>query len=370
MYWHRRPDGRVYVYEYSSTAKKPKALPRAQIRHLDGQPDDVIQIYISSLNTAPRHYPVYDENLTQLIDKFVEFLKERGLDHASLLYSYRSPLLRYVVPFYLNQTPPLKQPDQWAGLSSKLLEHLKTTGCSNPMVLKVNMAFRGFWKWLLDEGLVPEGRVLRLRSPRKPSQSTVLQFSLKPDTVLNFVRECKEPDICLMALVGYFFSLRPQETFALTKTSFRAGSSASELECCKVLRKAGLYDKFAVSIVNQKSKIKKELKAPKSHSKGYVACFDEEAAREIIKLVRVASESMLFTLSVDYYSRRWARFGIKDITLKDLRRASLYHLGHYTELGIVELRSHARHAKITTTDLYLRRPAEDLTGFVELDLDA
>lgn len=369
MYWGRRADGRIYIYKYDATTGKTNALPRTESRHLDGQPDDVIDIYIGSLQTTTKHRPKTDTKLTELVARYEQFIQSRKLD-KSTIYNHTSSLLRFVVPFYLSQTPSLPHPDQWALSSPKLLEYLRNQECSPTTISRVNVAFRSFWRWLLEEGLIPEGKVLRLRAPRQTTHETLLQFTLKPVDVLTFVKDCLQPDICLMALAGYFFSLRPQETFALMKNSFRAGSSTAELESCKVMVKAGLYGRLAVLISNQKSKTNKELKTPKNHSKGFVACFDEQAAREIVKLVQSATENTLFPFSVDYYSRRWARFGIPNIALKDLRRASLYHLGHFSEIGIVGLRSHARHAKITTTDLYLRRPAENMVGDVLLDLDA
>ena len=56
--------------------------------------------------------------------------------------------------------------------------------------------------------------------------------------------------------------------------------------------------------------------------------------------------------------------------MKDLRRASLYWLGHHTQLGLIELKSHARHSKSDTTLLYLRRPNEELDEVDDLNLEA
>ncbi len=56
--------------------------------------------------------------------------------------------------------------------------------------------------------------------------------------------------------------------------------------------------------------------------------------------------------------------------MKDLRRASIYWLGHHTNIGIIELKSHARHKRVDTTALYLRRPEEQIDELDALDLDA
>jgi integrase len=64
---------------------------------------------------------------------------------------------------------------------------------------------------------------------------------------------------------------------------------------------------------------------------------------------------------------------VDGITLKDLRRASLYHLGHHTAFSgeLTLLMKHARHKEPQTTMLYLRRPDEDGPPKVdELDFSA
>ena len=64
--------------------------------------------------------------------------------------------------------------------------------------------------------------------------------------------------------------------------------------------------------------------------------------------------------------------GYPGMTLKDLRRASLYWLGHYSSVDLVALKNHARHRNVETTSLYTRRPLEDVSdlgGDGELNLD-
>ncbi len=77
-------------------------------------------------------------------------------------------------------------------------------------------------------------------------------------------------------------------------------------------------------------------------------------------------------MSRAHWSKMWKKAGINKITLKDLRRASLYWLGHYSELNFVDLKNHARHSQPSTTPLYVRRPEEafDEVGGAMLDLDA
>jgi hypothetical protein len=91
-------------------------------------------------------------------------------------------------------------------------------------------------------------------------------------------------------------------------------------------------------------------------------------------LVELVNRSEAYTVipgKPERWIKLWSKSGIKDIALKDLRRASLYWLGHYTNITLVGLQSHARHADPKTTALYYRRPDEEFEGSLdELDLDA
>lgn len=216
--------------------------------------------------------------------------------------------------------------------------------------------------------------ILRLRRPRVEAKQTPLQFTITPEQVIDYAAKAP-PDFAFIALAWFFFSLRTQEVLALTRADFRAGSRASELECAKVIRRAALYDRLAVHVTKQNAKSTKDQRAePKANSKGWVACFDRAAAERLVALVKnlaeVAGDGPLVAFSVDYNLHRWARDGIAGITMKDLRRASLYWLGHHTNLGLVELKSHARHTRVDTTALYLRRPEEMVEGLDDLDLEA
>ena len=111
----------------------------------------------------------------------------------------------------------------------------------------------------------------------------------------------------------------------------------------------------------------------KAGSEGCVSCFDARAAQFIAEFVNgiEAQDDKLFPEFLPgCHAKRWAKNGIAGFTLKDLRRASLYHLGHYTEFGIQELANHARHANIETTRLYIRRPSEDAPEQDYLDSEA
>jgi integrase len=371
-HWGRLKDGRVRIY--MRVDGKQTSLPRDKVKHLDAQPDDVVQRYFDSLfPKQPVANPLFDEDLSKLVDQFGKYHLHTDKKNPSTVERKEAALLNHIIPFFLSQDPPMKDPNGWPFRSAKLLEHLQNKGITDGEIIKFNVALNSFWKWLSDEGLV-QTVALKLRRPVVETESTPLKFTLVPEDVLAFARNA-EPWCAFIALTGYFFSLRPQEILALTRTDFRAGSSCNELECSKVMKKAGLFDRLTVNISKQNSKTLKSATAkPKANSKGWVACFNADAAKLLVVLIKElgekAKDAPLVTFCVDYNLKRWREEGIPDVTMKDLRRASLYWLGHYSELGIVQIKNHARHSQIKTTELYLRRPDEVAAIFDDLDLNA
>ena len=135
------------------------------------------------------------------------------------------------------------------------------------------------------------------------------------------------------------------------------------------MNQANLFSRLAVRITQQRSR-RLGLTEPKAGSLGFVACFHETAAQRIVHILKSSpKEEPLFPFGNDWYFKRWRRDGFPKLTLKDCRRASLYWLGHYTDLDIVALRNHARHTDIKTTSLYTRRPLyEDMPISDSLEL--
>jgi hypothetical protein len=129
-----------------------------------------------------------------------------------------------------------------------------------------------------------------------------------------------------------------------------------------------LYDKFAINITKQRTQ-EGTITKPKAFSVGWVACFNEAAARAVVTHIKAMGTEELFPQRNDWLFEHWKKFGIPGITLKDLRRSSLYYLGHRVGMEFSGLSAHARHAKPETTMLYLRRPEENMES-LDLDLDA
>ena len=268
-----------------------------------------------------------------------------------LLQNHRYFLLTFALPFF-HQVCQVKTLQDYQNYSRRLSTWLlEERNQSETTASYVHMSLRVFWRWLTEEGLV-EASTLVLRRVKKPQGVTPLRHTPDPQTILDWAPQ--RADIRLIGLLGYFFSLRPQEVLALEKGDFVAGSMASGLECCRVMSAVGLFDKLAVRVNKQLGK--DGTSPPKAHSAGSVACFHERAGRELVQAVNALPTNRLFIRGYGAYVKLWSRQGLPGMTMKDLRRASLYHLGHYTMLELVALKNHARHREVSTTVLYTRRP--------------
>ena len=373
--WQRRK-GKVYVWVYRDG--KQRQVPRDFTRHLDGAQDEEVTSWADyydseTKRTAKALPPMTNEKITKSVDEFCTYLLSRGRDPSTVSH-HRSSLLNSVVPYFLSKN--IEDVHAWPSASVKMLAALQERGLSHHQITKCNIATSLYWKWLTEEGLVHS--TINLRKPVNVKSHTPLQNTLTPEQVWAWLDRpeldpeslAHEPEIKLMCVLGYFFSLRPQEVFALRKKSFVAGKLAKE--CGKVMAEHGLFPALAVKVTHQITRSGRE-KLPKAGSGGWVACFDKRAAEYLVGVVNALpeKESRLFPEFLpDRHFDVWKRHGMQNVTMKDLRRASLYHLGHYTSLGIQELANHARHANIETTRLYIRRPDEEVEVPEELDLGA
>lgn len=374
MAFYQRKRGYVYVFTYKDG--RQRALPRAKTKHLDAESDANVQYWVDQWSRQYEHKKVQRENivlsddtLSVQVEAYGRFLEGRRKSENTISW-HLSYLRKHVIPFFLEGENPLRDPQQWPGKSIKFLAWMQEHGETEATIIRANIALKSFYAFLSDEGVIQTGLALRIRRPVVEKKETPLKYQLGPDSVLEFASRCTDDSLKLMALLGYFCSLRPNEVFGLTKADFRAGSSVQLLDCSKAMTKADLYPKLAINVTQQRVN-SGEIRPPKVHSKGWVCCFNETAARAVVKILeKYKHEKPLFDFGNSHYFRLWAEKGIGDITLKDLRRASLYWLGHHTSLQLMELMKHARHARVETTLLYLRRPEEALVAGLELDLDA
>lgn len=372
MYWLRRRGGKVYVY-----GRGDKQVPRARTRHLDVEPDHNVQAWVDQwarqyADAAHQAEHRLGSELAGCVERYLAYLRDEKQRHHDTV-RWHGRHLRTAVEFFLAGDQPLTDPQQWPARARDLYPWLVERGASASVVTKTNVALTMFYTYLVEvERRVQPGLVLHLRTPLRKwtaEEETPLRFPVTPRALLD-AAEGKPRHIELVALLGYFFSLRPQEVFALRPSDFRAGSAVEQLECAAKMREFGLYSRFAVRVARQRDE--RGDRPPKARSGGWVACFDAEAARRIVDLMRGhPPDERLFDKSNSWMYVAWHKAGMP-CTIKDLRRASLYWLGHHTPFQDAEtpLMKHARHRNAVTTRLYLRRPAEELDEFGSLDLDA
>lgn len=369
-FWQRRRGSAVVVYVWSEG--KQRALPRAVTKHLDTEPDHNVDWWVQDWEakngSSTEEQRPTDPRIQGWIERYVDELRTRRSPKTAS--DHRHHLCGDVVPYFVGHLG-LVDPNDWPRHSARMPAWLREQGRSDHQMQKANSALRQFWRWLGDEGTVLNGLDLRIKLIPRNAAVTPLSRIVPPEEVLALVRSTTLLDIKLMALLGYFASLRPQETMALCRRDFAAGSSASKLEACKTMDRLGQYGKLAVNIHRQRLQ-SGEFGPPKAHSVGWVAIFNEEAARLIVDILKEQdADTPLFKHQNDWCFERWKRYGIKGITLKDLRRASCYHLGHHTRFAEEPLSAmkHMRHKDFETTMGYLRRPTEKVE-LDALDLDA
>lgn len=358
--WQRKHG--KYVFVYTRKHGKQSALARKLTRHLDLQDDSQIQAWVTAwsvLNESDAQVPD-DAAKTKLltnVEQFVAHLKNIQRSPKTV-WEHRSCLLRFVVPFFTERKPPLFDVNTWPSASIRFQDYLKRQNVTQSNRIKATTALKQFYGYLQDEGIVNSQFSLRIRNPPRPFKSTPLIRTVSPQDILEFARTCQDRESKLMALIGYFFSLRPYELFSLRRCDFSAGTTVTVLECSRVFRDSGLFDKLVVNIARQRVATG-GFTSPKCHSKGLVCCFNEDAARQIVGILNsYPANELLFKRLPDTSIKQWKRSGIENIQLKDLRRSSLYHLGHYSSLSLVALKNHARHRYVSTTELYTRRPEE------------
>jgi len=371
MFFQRKPGKhlpRVCVYYFKDN--RQVAIPRSKTKHLDGKPDHEIEDWMrfyAAINRIPTKNALADlGELEGLVGQFLTHLKHRGLNPGTIRI-YQTCLRMGLLHF-------LKDPDpnNWYLLTGGFSEYLRKLGISAEQHNRTNQSFGVFYRWLQLQGKIAHRHGLLLDNRPSERSKTPLERVLAPDEVLAWATAQTASELRFMALAGYFLSLRTGELFGCRKSDFRAGSTARGFEAAKVLTKAGMpcnlvYNVRSCRRANGSNYTPTELKRG-----GIVGCFDQRAAREIVKLANVAAGDLVLPGKPEPLMKRWGKSGIVGISLKDLRRASLYWLGHYTEITLVGLQNHARHTDPKTTALYYRRPEEefDNTEGMLLDLDA
>jgi integrase len=383
MYFRRKSDrhgNERYVFCYYYEDGKLKCLPRAQTKHLDGQPDHNIRFFIeewearNGKDRASASTELTHPGLLRLVDQYLAFMAKRGKD-SKTVESHRRGLVFHALPSLLDLDYSNTDPNYWPNHTARLWEAMSGRGITDNNIRLANIAMRGLWEWMCTQPdlVLHKGTMLRLLSPVGGRKETPLKKAWTPEEVLAFARKRAGKREALMALLGYFFSLRPQELFAAERKHFKAGTKASDLQACKNMRAAKLGSLLAYNVQCQRDEDGDES-PPKVDSRGWVACFNDDAARLIVAALKALPEiGYLFPQEVGSLYAYWRRNGLPGATLKDLRRASILWLGHNSNLGQnpIHLQKHARHLDFDSTEKYLRAPEPESEAEIDpLDLDA
>lgn len=399
MFFQRKPGKkvpRVCIYHFKDGKQIP--LPRRITKHLDGKPDDMIVEWMdwyAAVNSIEMRSVRRDlgADTEKLIKRFENFLVSRKLNDNTIRIYIDS--IRLALPLFLEHDK-----DHWYQVSGKLEEHLRDAGLNPKRHNRVNQSFRTFYKWLQQVHEIKHRHGLLLVNRVSDEEKTPLKFTLTPEQVLDWAKKCPDPGLQFIALTGFFFSLRTSEIFGARRQDFVAGKGAELFEDYKVLSKTkrvrgrmtyralsrpirplamrkpnrvSIAARLVINIQNCRRPNGEEYKPTRLKRGGVVVCAHVEAAKEIIKLVNaVEGEWVISKYLPERWSKAWRAEGIPGVTIKDLRRASLYWLGHYTDVPFVGLKNHARHTDPETTALYTRRPEEmfDSDDLLVLDLDA
>lgn len=375
-FWRRRGlGGAVYVYTFRSG--KQETLPRSETAHLDKQEDTNINYWVDLW--ASRHEDpklsfasvVADTALNRYIEDFCTFCEGRGKNKITVS-QHRRYLSRDAIPYFLEQG--LTSPLDWPSRSWSMHDHLVRLKRSPDQIGAATTSLRLFWKWLGESRTVAPCAALQLPLLNAiiPKKGTPSDRPVTPTEALDYLRHHPHPHVRMLGLIGYFFSLRPHELVALRRCDFAAGPKAMVTEAAQVMAKVGLYNRLVVNVHRQLDGAGKVETLPKAESAGLVACFNKEAAELIVNELRpLKPDELVFDdIRPDSTFKRWRKLGSHWGETKDLRRTSLYWLGHYGGMEFSQLKSHARHETSEATMKYLRRPGEVLEIDDDLNLGA
>lgn len=387
-FWYRKDS--KYVCVYVSVDGGQKQLPRRETRHLDAEPDHNVAAWVRDWERrngeTTQARPELNSTCLYWVNQYIRYMMARNRPKAdNTLQYHRRTLETIALPYFLIHCA-LPDPNSWPTTSPRLTDYARTQGHSEHTIQKLNAAMRSFWTWLCDERKVLTGLAIRLRPPEPPENATPLPLLVFPDEMWSLIQGTP-PAVEFLCLVGYYFSLRPQEIFALRPSDFRVGSVATQLECCRVMKRMGLFAKMVVHVTRQR-RPEGGFAPPKKSSVGWTACFDERAAKRLVEILRgLPPDDLVLPLRMDPYldiwrvhiaetSKMWAARGEKyplaGFVIKDMRRASAYWLGHETGFAaeVTNLQKHLRHKDPKSTQTYLRRPVEEVADQTEWDMDA
>lgn len=362
-YWNRE-NGKIHIKYYDPDSGKSKRLSRDRCRHLDDLDDKAVESWVrqwADENIAKSKIDliaVYsDDEVASLIKAFLKEKEAvRKIDKSTLQQTER--FFRTYILGYFVKEKGVKDVRGWQFHVTGFTHYLLAQDLSVSFIKKILQTLRQFSEYLVRNHVLSASWVPLIPTDKK-SQSTPLPKEYSPQQIITHLSSVPD-DLRLLGLIGYFASLRPAETIALTMEDFFTGEQAVSL--CKtqmLLSGQGVGSRLSIHIDKQRdSSDRSKNKPPKTkRSVGYVAVWSKEGAREIASLLS-GKEGALFPHSRDRYFKQWTKHGL-DISLHDLRRSSALYLGRTVNIPVQLLQEHMRHTDIKTTMLYMRRPESE-----------
>lgn len=365
--WHREPDGRIRLFERGTKGRK---WPREECRPFDAMTDEQVEAWTQNYN-AQVHIQAAgvgtSGRLSALIQEWKTHLETKGRHYETVSekvrHAYRAG--RYFEALTDNIR-------LWPQHSINLATHLLSEEHSLLETAKTQNDARAFWEWLKKHKRMVSGALdLDQVVGYAVQNQTPLQFTVTPEQVLKFARETPIFEFKVAVLVAFFAGLRPQEVYALKRDQFYSKDIARNSPSGEVMRSIGLYDGLMVDVRRNRGKRSGDVRDPKKGSFGLVSVHNKEAAAYLVSLIgKMDPDIVLFKYTNSYYQHDWRKDGYPGLTVRDLRRAGIYWLGHFSQIKLESLKNWARHKKIQTTSLYFRQPyASPTTTQDVLELD-
>lgn len=379
LVWRR--GSKVYLYYYDTKAGKLVQVPRAVTKPWDGLPAEEVQAlkrqwedaHGQVRNRIERLSLGKDDKLRRLWDAYqtqrMRFKKRR----ESTAEKEQDVFESYICRFFVT-THQKKDPTQWHALVPDFHNWLFELPIQDSYRRKILWTLERFGKYLVFSRVMTFPFTIQTPT-RDNNKETPLKVRVAPDDLLQICRvhSFKRPHkkhastkrvsrihFKLAVLVGYFFSLRPEELWALEREDFLTGDQAAERsKTYSGLRSIGLGSRLAVTINKSLVGGKVENLVKTDHSYGWVTCWHPGAAKVIAELLKEAPPGRLFPFSRGYVDKAWREvaFPLVGVTVHDLRRASGVHLGRTVRVPPTLLQDHMRHAELDTTLLYMREPS-------------
>jgi integrase len=233
-FFRRMKDGRVRVQYWDTELQRKRDVPRDKIRHLDFLPDEEIDRWVAAWVAArsiqvqkvlSRHLSESDEASTF----FEAFLNRYAILNRVgdvTLTEDRRRFYKHIVPILVGKFQR-KDVTSWSTVLPHLVpELLATKQLAEEQIRKCVFLMMRFGKYLAALGVIHHPWVIEL--PSAPSRDTPLEVTLLPEQVMAFAQSVSDSRVKLLALLGFFAGLRPNETFALTKADFLTGELAAK----------------------------------------------------------------------------------------------------------------------------------------------